>query len=141
MNELSEKYPGLVVLAFPTNQFGHQENSSGQEILNALKHVRPGNGFEPKAVMFDKIEVNGENEHPLFTWMKKQCPVPSDDTESLMGDPKFFIWKPVKRSDISWNFEKFLISADGTPIKRYSRYFLTSDISKDIETQFDSLLQ
>jgi glutathione peroxidase len=46
-----------VILAFPTNQFGHQENSSGQEILNALKFVRPGNGFEPKAIMFDKVTL------------------------------------------------------------------------------------
>jgi len=133
MNQLREKYPDLVVLCFPSNQFGHQENSSGQEILNALKHVRPGNGFEPKCEMFDKVEVNGENEHPLFTYLKKQLPAPSDDQESLMGDPKFFIWKPVKRSDISWNFEKFLISPSGEPVKRYSRHFLTSDIEDDIK--------
>lgn len=44
-----------VILAFPTNQFGHQENSNGQEIVNSLKHVRPGNGFEPKCIMFDKV--------------------------------------------------------------------------------------
>jgi len=134
MNQLCEKYPDqLAVLCFPSNQFGHQENSSGQEILNALKHVRPGNGFEPKAEMFDKVEVNGENEHPLFTYLKKNLPTPSDDAESLMGDPKFFIWKPVKRSDISWNFEKFLISPSGQPIKRFSRHFLTSDIEADIQ--------
>ena len=63
----------LAVLAFPTNQvikyrkaknqflkikyfqFGHQENSGGQEIVNALKHVRPGNGFEFKGELFDKV--------------------------------------------------------------------------------------
>jgi len=67
MNELCEKFPDkFAVLAFPTNQFGHQENSSGQEILNALKHVRPGNGFEFKGEMFDKVatvwrEVFGDN--------------------------------------------------------------------------------
>jgi len=44
-----------VILAFPTNQFGHQENGNGQEILNSLKYVRPGDGFEPKAIMFDKV--------------------------------------------------------------------------------------
>jgi glutathione peroxidase len=44
-----------VVLAFPCNQFGHQENSGGQEILNALRHVRPGNGFEPKCILLDKV--------------------------------------------------------------------------------------
>ena len=58
MNDLCEKYgDNLVVLAFPTNQFGHQENSNGEEILNALKHVRPGNGFEPKCVVFDKVGI------------------------------------------------------------------------------------
>ena len=58
MNELCEKYGDkLVILAFPTNQFGHQENSSGQEIINALKYVRPGNGFEPKCILFDKVSI------------------------------------------------------------------------------------
>ena len=58
MNELCEKYGDkLVILAFPTNQFGHQENSSGQEIINALKYVRPGNGFQPKCIMFDKVSI------------------------------------------------------------------------------------
>jgi len=134
MNELCEKFPGqLAVLAFPTNQFGHQENSSGEEILNVLKHVRPGNGFQFKGDLFDKVEVNGANEHPLFSLLKKELPTPHDDTESLMSNPQFFIWKPVKRTDISWNFEKFLIGPDGVPLKRYSRNFLTSEIAEDIK--------
>ena len=134
MNELSEKYSGdLVILAFPTNQFGHQENSDGQEIINSLAHVRPGNNFKSKAIMFAKIDVNGENEHPLFKWLKKSLSAPSDDPESLMADPKFLIWKPVMRTDISWNFEKFLISPDGAPVKRYSKKFLTRDIGSDIK--------
>ena len=68
------------------------------------------------------MEANGENEHPIFKFLKKSLPHPSDDSESLMSNPQFFIWKPVKRSDIAWNFEKFLIGPDGTPIKRYSRF-------------------
>lgn len=135
MNELCEKYgDSLVILAFPTNQFGHQENSSGQEIINALKYVRPGNGFEPKCIMFDKVLINGEGEHPVFSWLKSELPVPSDDAESLMGDPKFIIWKPVRRSDIAWNFEKFLIDKNGKAIKRYSKSFQTAHISKDISS-------
>ena len=47
-------YPKQLFINF---QFGHQENSSGQEILNALKHVRPGNGFEFKGEMFDKVII------------------------------------------------------------------------------------
>lgn len=133
MNELSEKFGNkLVILAFPTNQFGHQENSQGQEIINALKYVRPGNGFEPKAIMMKKVECNGETEHPLFKWLKEELQVPSDDGTSFMGDPKFIIWKPVRRSDIAWNFEKFLIDPKGKPVKRYSKSFLTSNIAEDI---------
>ena len=57
MNELCERFGDekLAILAFPTNQFGHQENGDGPEIMNSLKHVRPGNGFEPKAIMLQKV--------------------------------------------------------------------------------------
>ena len=51
----------------------------------------------------------------------------------MIDNPSSIIWKPVKRSDISWNFEKFLVSPDGLPVKRYSKSFLTSEIEKDIE--------
>ena len=121
-----------VVLAFPTNQFGHQENSNGQEILNSLKHVRPGNGFVPKCVMMDKVEANGDGEHPVFAWLKRHLPAPADDADSFMSDPKFIIWNPVRRSDIAWNFEKFLVDRGGQPVHRYSRNFYTSDLEKDI---------
>eukprot|EP00091_Calanus_sinicus_P013848 TRINITY_DN30779_c0_g1_i1.p1 TRINITY_DN30779_c0_g1~~TRINITY_DN30779_c0_g1_i1.p1 ORF type:complete len:111 (+),score=42.89 TRINITY_DN30779_c0_g1_i1:58-390(+) len=103
------------------------------EILNALQNVRPGHGFVPKAEIFNKVEVNGENEDPLFTFLKKSLPAPSDPQGASLGNPKFIIWSPVKRTDIAWNFEKFLIGPDGTPFKRYSRYFLTSDIEEDIK--------
>ncbi len=122
-----------VILGFPSNQFGHQENSNGQEILNALKYVRPGNGYVPKCVMFDKIEVNGEDEIPVFAWLKRHLPFPSDDNETFMADPKFIIWKPVRRTDIMWNFEKFLVGKDGVPVKRYSKNFETINIKSDIE--------
>ena len=61
---LTERWKLKISIYF---QFGHQENSSGQEILNALKHVRPGNGFEFKGEMFDKVatvwrEVFGDND-------------------------------------------------------------------------------
>lgn len=56
MNELSDRFGDkLVILAFPCNQFGHQENTKEFEILNSLKYVRPGAGFEPKAKLFSKV--------------------------------------------------------------------------------------
>ena len=73
----------------------------------------------------------------MFKWLKSKLPYPKDDCESLMGDPKFIIWKPIKRSDISWNFEKFLIDQNGNPIKRFSKSFQTCNIDKDI----DAILQ
>ncbi|KAL7985941.1 hypothetical protein Chor_011107 [Crotalus horridus] len=124
---------GLTVLAFPSNQFGHQENATNDEILNSLKYVRPGNGYEPNFPVFEKCEVNGENAHPLFKLLKESLPTPHDDPVSLMTDPKFIIWSPVCRSDIAWNFEKFLIGRDGVPFKRYSRKFETIKIKDDIE--------
>lgn len=135
MNDLAKQFGNkLVVLAFPCNQFGHQENTSNEEILNSLKHVRPGNGFVPTFPIFTKREVNGANTDPIFSYLKSNLPAPCDNTEDLMGDPKSIIWSPVRRTDVSWNFEKFLIDKDGNTFKRYSRNFLTSDIAKDIST-------
>ena len=135
MNELMDKYSskGLSILAFPCNQFGHQENCTNSEILSTLKYVRPGNGYVPKFDMFAKVEVNGSNTHPVFKFLKQQLPFPHDDQISLMGNNTYIIWNPVERSDIAWNFEKFLVGADGVPIKRYSKKFETIKISDDIE--------
>ena len=72
-------------------------------------------------------------EYPLFVFLKKKLPHPVDDEEHLMGDNKLIIWAPVLRSDVSWNFEKFLIDPNGVPFKRYSRNFLTAEIARDIE--------
>uniref|UniRef100_A0A670YQY2 Glutathione peroxidase n=2 Tax=Pseudonaja textilis TaxID=8673 RepID=A0A670YQY2_PSETE len=134
-HELQRRFgsQGLVILAFPSNQFGHQENATNEEILNSLKYVRPGNGYEPNFPVFEKCEVNGENAHPLFKFLKESLPVPHDDPVSLMTDPKCIIWSPVCRSDIAWNFEKFLIGRDGVPFKRYSRRFETIKMQDDIE--------
>jgi len=134
MNQLSEKFQDkLAVLAFPSNQFGHQENNSNEELLDILRHIRPGNNFRPLMDIFQKISVNGRDEDPIFTFLKKTLPIPHDNQEDLMDDPSSIIWKPVKRSDISWNFEKFLVCPDGLPVKRYSKSFLTADIEDDIE--------
>merc|ERR1719312_1203752 len=82
--------------------------------------------------IFQKINVNGRNEDPLFTFLKKTLPTPHDNQDHLMDNPSSIIWKPVKRSDISWNFEKFLVGPDGRALRRYSNKFETKDIEKDI---------
>uniref|UniRef100_A0A8V5GCY4 Glutathione peroxidase 1 n=1 Tax=Melopsittacus undulatus TaxID=13146 RepID=A0A8V5GCY4_MELUD len=116
-SDLQQRYGsrGLQVLAFPCNQFGHQENATNEEILLSLEHVRPGKGYKPNFIMFEKCEVNGKNAHPLFTFLKEALPFPHDDPSSLMTNPQSIIWSPVCRNDISWNFEKFLIGLDSVP--------------------------
>uniref|UniRef100_A0A8D2NFN3 Glutathione peroxidase n=1 Tax=Zonotrichia albicollis TaxID=44394 RepID=A0A8D2NFN3_ZONAL len=135
LNELQQRFGprGLQVLGFPCNQFGHQENCTNEEILPMLEHVRPGNGFKPNFMMFEKCDVNGKDAHPLFTFLKEALPFPHDDPSSLMTNPQYIIWSPVCRNDIAWNFEKFLIRPDGMPFKRYSRHFETIKIQDDIE--------
>uniref|UniRef100_A0A2K6GRM9 Glutathione peroxidase n=2 Tax=Lemuriformes TaxID=376915 RepID=A0A2K6GRM9_PROCO len=133
LNELQCRFPRrLVVLGFPCNQFGHQENCQNEEILNSLKYVRPGGGYQPTFTLVQKCEVNGQNEHPVFAYLKDKLPYPYDDPFSLMTDPKFIIWSPVRRSDVAWNFEKFLIGPEGEPFRRYSRTFPTINIEPDI---------
>jgi glutathione peroxidase len=151
MNGIAEKFGDKVgVVGFNCNQFGHQSNENDDETLNALKYVRPGNGFEPKFEVMAKVHVNGANSHPLFKWMREAVPIPQDpagDTNELGCDDNHALilprggfdqttvtlWSPVTRTDIAWNFEKFLIDANGNIVRRYSRFFPTASISKDIE--------
>eukprot|EP00062_Callorhinchus_milii_P001765 gi/632937309/ref/XP_007898064.1/ PREDICTED: glutathione peroxidase 1-like [Callorhinchus milii] len=77
LNALMENFTGspFTVLGFPCNQFGHQDpgkyfSEEDSEVLNVLKYVRPGNGFVPNFPIFGKILVNGESEHPLYTFLK-----------------------------------------------------------------------
>lgn len=110
-----------------------QENCSNSEIMNSLRHVRPGDGFQPTFTIFEKCDVNGANTHPVFAYLKDKLPYPDDDPISLIQDPRFLVWSPISRSDISWNFEKFLIAPEGEPFKRYSKKFQTIDIEPDIQ--------
>ncbi|TKS86509.1 Glutathione peroxidase 2 [Collichthys lucidus] len=109
------------------------ENCSNGEIMNCLQHVRPGSGFHPNFTIFEKCDVNGTNTHPVFAYLKDKLPYPDDDPSSFMQDPKFLIWSPINRTDVSWNFEKFIVGPEGEPFKRYSKKFPTIDIEPDIQ--------
>jgi len=156
MNSLAEKYGDkLNILAFPCNQFGHQTNENNEEFLNTLKYVRPGGGFEVAntVTVFEKCNVNGASSHPLFRWLRSEVMVPFDpDGERVdskgntcadidvvvlprgdFGNNTYVAWSPVTRSDIAWNFEKFLIDSSGKVAQRYHRYHLIDNISPDID--------
>lgn len=152
MNSLAEKYGDkITILGFPCNQFGHQTNENEEEFLNTLKYVRPGGGFEPKGIITSKVNVNGADAHPLWKFMKAAKPLPMDtgagdtkgngcdDWDALVlprgafGGTTISLWTPICRSDVAWNFEKFLVGADGQVVERYSRYYPTADIAADID--------
>lgn len=135
LNALITKYGGsgscsLNVIAFPCNQFANQEPSSNAEILNVLKYVRPGNGFQPKMDMFSKANVNGASEIEIFSWLKSVCPSPVD----VLSSSNTVLWSPIRKTDIEWNFEKFLINHNGEPIKRYSADTPPLTMEEDIYT-------
>ncbi|KAJ8317977.1 hypothetical protein KUTeg_003068 [Tegillarca granosa] len=107
---------------------GQQEpGANGTEILNGIKYIRPGGGFVPNFDMFDKIDVNGKNEHPLYTYIKNQCPPTSEEFEDDLE------YSPIKVSDVRWNFEEFLIDKTGKPRLRFSPNVPPSFIKSDIE--------
>uniref|UniRef100_A0A4W3I3V2 Glutathione peroxidase n=1 Tax=Callorhinchus milii TaxID=7868 RepID=A0A4W3I3V2_CALMI len=135
MNALMENFTGspFTVLGFPCNQFGHQDPEEDSEVLNVLKYVRPGNGFVPNFPIFGKILVNGESEHPLYTFLKvKRCTPNNNPSKKPKTIIKLLHWSPLKVSDIRWNFEKFLVDGNGRPLKRYDISAPFNIIEEDI---------
>ncbi|KAK4299059.1 hypothetical protein Pmani_028649 [Petrolisthes manimaculis] len=129
MNVLQESFSNFEILGFPCNLFGNQEpGATGEEILNGVKHVRPGNGFTPSFTLFKKVDVNGKNEHPLFTFLKSGCP----STRETFIDAEYLHYSPKKNSDIRWNWEKFLITKSGKPYMRYDPNTKPEQIRNDI---------
>jgi glutathione peroxidase len=111
LEELHQKYKdnGLVVLGFPSNQFLNQEPETN-ETVEATCQLNHGVTFQ----LTEKIDVNGKNEHPIFTFLK-----------SKKGG---FLGKKIK-----WNFTKFLIDKEGNVVKRYAPITIPLNIEKVIE--------
>ena len=101
---------GLAVVGFPSNEFGGQDPGSNTEIAEFCQ-LNYGVSFP----MMAKTEVNGDNAHPLFKWLKQQAP-------GLLGTQA-----------IKWNFTKFLVGRDGRVIKRFAPNDPPAAIEPDIE--------
>ena len=104
------KDQGLVVLGFPCNQFGKQEPGD-EGAISEFCELNFGVSFP----LFKKVDVNGSDAHPLFVNLKKSAP-------GLLGS-----------QGIKWNFTKFLLSADGTVIKRFAPTTKPEDLTAEIE--------
>ncbi|XP_005369956.1 glutathione peroxidase 6 [Microtus ochrogaster] len=130
LNKLQEELESfnVIVLGFPCNQFGKQEPGKNSEILLGLKYVRPGGGYVPNFQLFEKGDVNGENEQKIFSFLKNSCP----PTSELLGSTEYLFWNPMKVHDIRWNFEKFLVGSDGVPVMRWFHHTPVSAVQSDI---------
>ncbi|KQZ76140.1 MULTISPECIES: glutathione peroxidase [unclassified Nocardioides] len=111
LEELHEAYAdqGLAVLGFPCNQFGGQEPGDAEAIGSFCER-----NFGVTFPIFEKVEVNGDDAHPLYQWLRAEKP-------GALG------------RKIRWNFTKFLVGKDGTVIKRYGSTTKPEKISADIE--------
>ena len=86
----------------------------GAEILNILKYVRPGGGFVPSFPLTEVSSVNGVFQDATFSALKTSCPCPV--TTISVGAPS---WSPITTSDVTWNFNAFLVDKKGSPRYRF----------------------
>ena len=112
LQKLYEEYrdQGLEILGFPCDQFGHQEPGNEEEIQQFCSL-----NFGVTFPLFSKVDVNGGNAHPLFRYLTKALP-------GLMG------------GRVKWNFTKFLIAPDGTPVKRFAPTLDPARIGSEIRS-------
>lgn len=116
LQKLHEQYndSGLRILGFPCNQFGSQDPGTHEEIADfCLKNY--GVDF----TMFEKIDVNGKDAHPIFNYLK-------DELGGTLG------------KKIKWNFTKFLVGKDGQPIKRFAPTTKPKEIEKHIKKALEA---
>jgi len=112
LEKLWETYgpKGLVVMGFPSNEFGGQDPGTEGEIASFCQL-----NYGVKFPMMSKVKVNGSEAHPLWKWLTAEAP-------GILGT-----------KGIKWNFTKFLVGKDGQVIKRYAPNDAPESITKDIE--------
>ncbi|MDR0941760.1 MAG: glutathione peroxidase [Bacteroidales bacterium] len=130
LERLYEKYheKRLEILDFPCNQFNEQapEDDEGINTFCSLK-------YHTTFQRFKKIDVNGENAEPLFTWLKEQIPNGVGNLKTKLFEKMVKRLTPNnKTGDIKWNFEKFLIDKEGKPVGRFSPALKPDKIEKEI---------
>lgn len=111
LQQLHERYSaqGLQILAFPCNQFLHQEQGDNAEIQNFCERFSVG------FPIMDKIEVNGAHADPFWQWLRQSAP-------GVLGS-----------TSIKWNFTKFLIARDGQTVERFAPATSPLNLASSIE--------
>ena len=139
LEALYEKYraEGLEILDFPCNQFGEQAPGTIQEI-----HQFCTANFDILFPQFDKVEVNGADEHPLFTYLKVKKGFGGFDLTDQTGAFMDQMLRQQdanydKNPDIKWNFTKFLVARDGRVVKRYEPTDPMASIDADVALELN----
>ena len=123
---------GLEILDFPCNQFGNQAPGSDDEI-HEFCSLKYNTSFD----QFSKIDVNGDNEDQLYTFLKSKI-----SNDEIIGMKNKMAMKgiekisktAVKDEDIKWNFTKFLVDREGNVVGRYSPTYKPEDMEKKIKS-------
>lgn len=112
LQKLYEEYKdqGFEILAFPCNQFANQEPGDNKEIRSFCKL-----NYNVTFQLFDKIDVNGKNTHPIYKYLK-------ENVKGLLNS-----------KDIKWNFTKFLVDKNGDVVKRFAPIKKPLSMKKDVE--------
>ena len=132
LEALYKKYQGLVILGFPCDQFKHQEPGTDEEIAEFCR-LNHGVTFP----LMKKIDVFGENAHPIFKYLTQQ--VPTEEVHGLKDKATMKLVDGLSKSEgreeggVRWNFTKFLISKDGSLIKRFAPVAKPEDMEAEIE--------
>jgi glutathione peroxidase len=112
LEELWQTYrpAGLIIMGFPSNEFGHQDPGSNIEIATFCQ-----NNYGVSFPMMAKVNVNGEQAHPLWKWLKAQ-------KTGILGSEA-----------IKWNFTKFLIDRSGQVVQRFGSTTLPAQLEADVK--------
>jgi len=133
LEKIYKKYhkKGLEILDFPCNQFGNQAPGTDDEI-HEFCTLKYNTSFD----QFAKIEVNGKNEDPLYTYLKNE--IADDIIDGVKNKVAMKTIEKISKTsktkkDIKWNFTKFLIDKDGHVAYRYSPTYKPEDMEKEIQ--------
>ena len=139
LQTLYEKYQaqGLEILDFPCNQFGGQAPGTQEEI-----HTFCTTNYHTTFTQFQKLEVNGEGESPLFAYLKEKQGFQGFDSEHPIGkllddmlkkqDPDY-----AQSADIKWNFTKFLVSRKGQVVARFEPTAPITEVEQAVKRELE----
>jgi glutathione peroxidase len=123
-----DKDLGLEILGFPCNQFGGQEPGTAEEIADFCS-----TNFDVSFPIFSKVDVNGADADPLFTYLRSEAP-------GDFGPASGFLYDHIKSSrpeaigtdEVKWNFTKFLVGRDGEVIRRFEPTVTPEEIRSEL---------